>query len=250
MCKPSSEIDNDQKDELMLTEIRDMLLEFLATCITGGVPLEIAEIRAPDILAKVKQHKTSQFRRALEQSRKGEPLDLSAEDFELFSAIQTDGTIKSQQEELDRPELREKILAIEKGETCDTLENRLCDARTPRPDACVQCKTNQLRALIPDIEQIECAFEDWDDTTLPHPASHCLKREGVDCANVPDDVEACPDFMSKQDWGIEEAKKQEKERIIKDIEEHSAVEQLPLRDGGVMIRTIPEDYWQSLKKEK
>lgn len=39
-----------------------------------------------------------------------------------------------------------------------------------------------------------CRFEDWDDTTLPRPVCHCLKREGVDCANVPDDVESCPDY--------------------------------------------------------
>ena len=48
-------------------------------------------------------------------------------------------------------------------------------------------------------DKIECAFEDWDDTTLPHPVCHCLKREGIDCAIVPDGVEACPDFMSKKD---------------------------------------------------
>ncbi len=46
-------------------------------------------------------------------------------------------------------------------------------------------------------EQITCRYEDWDDTTLPHPTCHCLKREGVDCANVPDDVAQCPDFKGK-----------------------------------------------------
>lgn len=46
-------------------------------------------------LAKVKQYKANCFRRALEQSRKGEPLELSEEDFELFSAIQNDGIAKA-----------------------------------------------------------------------------------------------------------------------------------------------------------
>ncbi len=54
-------------------------------------------------LAKAKQHQYNIFKRALEQSRKGEPLDLSEEDFELFSAIQTDGIIKAHQKRLDRP---------------------------------------------------------------------------------------------------------------------------------------------------
>ncbi len=72
----------------------------------------------------------------------------------------------------------------------------------------------QILALFPDIEKVECAFEDWDDTTLPRPICHCLKRDGIDCANVPDDVKACPDFMTKEDWGIEEAKREERERII------------------------------------
>ncbi len=40
-----------------------------------------------------------------------------------------------------------------------------------------------------------CDYEDWDDTTWPRPTCHCLKREDMDCANVPDDVAACPDFM-------------------------------------------------------
>lgn len=44
---------------------------------------------------------------------------------------------------------------------------------------------------------IECAYEDWDDTVLPHPICHCLKREGIDCANVPNDVVQCPDFVPK-----------------------------------------------------
>ena len=43
---------------------------------------------------------------------------------------------------------------------------------------------------------------------------------------------------------------EEHQRIIKGVEEHSTVEQLPLRDGGVLIRTIPEDSWQSLKERK
>ena len=46
-----------------------------------------------------------------------------------------------------------------------------------------------------------CEFEDWDDTTLPHPVCHCSKREGVDCANVPDDVEQCPDYKPKTGTG-------------------------------------------------
>ncbi len=52
-------------------------------------------------LAKVKQHKNDSFRKALEQSRKGEPLDLSEEEFELFSAIQNDGIAKAYQKRLD-----------------------------------------------------------------------------------------------------------------------------------------------------
>ncbi len=43
----------------------------------------------------------------------------------------------------------------------------------------------------------ECKYEDWDDTTLPHPVCHCIKRKGVDCANAPDDVEQCPDYETK-----------------------------------------------------
>ncbi len=49
------------------------------------------------------------FKKALEQSRKHEPLDLSEEEFGLYSAIQADGVLKAQGKKLDRPELREKI---------------------------------------------------------------------------------------------------------------------------------------------
>ena len=52
----------------------------------------------------------------------------------------------------------------------------------------------ELRQLFPQPKQVECKYEDWDDTTLPHPVCHCLKREGIDCANVPDDVASCPDY--------------------------------------------------------
>ena len=43
----------------------------------------------------------------------------------------------------------------------------------------------------------QCKYEDWDDTTLPQPVCNCLKREGVECLNVPDDVEQCPDYKPK-----------------------------------------------------
>jgi len=42
-----------------------------------------------------------------------------------------------------------------------------------------------------------CKFADWDDTTFPRPVCHCLKREDIDCANDPNDVEACPDFKPR-----------------------------------------------------
>jgi len=42
-------------------------------------------------------HTLKRFKKALEQSRKGEPLDLSEEEFELFSAIQNDGVTKNNQ---------------------------------------------------------------------------------------------------------------------------------------------------------
>lgn len=44
------------------------------------------------------------------------------------------------------------------------------------------------------LGSIACKYEDWDDTTFPRPTCHCMKREGVDCANVPYDVDSCPDF--------------------------------------------------------
>ena len=47
-------------------------------------------------LALSQKHQIDRFRRALEQSRKGEPPDLSEEDFALFSDIQTEGIIKAQ----------------------------------------------------------------------------------------------------------------------------------------------------------
>ncbi len=42
-------------------------------------------------------------------------------------------------------------------------------------------------------ERIVCEYEDWDDTTYPHPTCHCLKHENMDCANG-EDIERCPDF--------------------------------------------------------
>ena len=53
--------------------------------------------------SQVQKHQTDRFRKALEQSRKNEPLDLSEEEFELFSAIQTEGIIKAYQAR-SRPE--------------------------------------------------------------------------------------------------------------------------------------------------
>jgi hypothetical protein len=47
------------------------------------------------------------------------------------------------------------------------------------------------------MTKVECKYEDWDDTTLPRPVCHCLKYDDVDCGNVPDDVEACPDYEPK-----------------------------------------------------
>ncbi len=67
-------------------------------------------------------------------------------------------------------------------------EKRGCQACGGFADALIEagyCKPDQ---------KISCKYEDWDDTTLPHPVCHCVKREGVDCANVPDDVASCPDF--------------------------------------------------------
>ena len=43
---------------------------------------------------------------------------------------------------------------------------------------------------------------------------------------------------------IAEARKE----LIKEIEKNSAVEKLPYRDGGLSIRTIPEDTWQALNE--
>lgn len=43
---------------------------------------------------------------------------------------------------------------------------------------------------------IACKYEDWDDTTNPR-LCQCSKYEGVDCANVPDDVASCPDFEAE-----------------------------------------------------
>ena len=46
--------------------------------------------------------------------------------------------------------------------------------------------------------RIECLFEDWDDTTFPRPTCHCRAGDdNVDCANVPDDVESCPNYKQK-----------------------------------------------------
>ena len=46
------------------------------------------------------------------------------------------------------------------------------------------------------MNRIECRFEDWDDTVLPRPVCHCMKREGVDCANG-SYVKWCPDYEPK-----------------------------------------------------
>ncbi len=56
-----------------------------------------------------KKDRLSQFKEALEQSRKGEPLNLSEEAFELFSAIENNAVSKAYKDRLDRPELREKL---------------------------------------------------------------------------------------------------------------------------------------------
>ncbi len=42
-------------------------------------------------------------------------------------------------------------------------------------------------------DKIACKYQDWDDTTYPHPVCHCLFRENMDCVNG-DDVEKYPDF--------------------------------------------------------
>ena len=68
------------------------------------------------------------FRRALEQSRKGESLDLSEEDFELFSAIQNDGIIKVQQKKLDTVEVRRKVKDRLSGYGCpDSCLDNECE---------------------------------------------------------------------------------------------------------------------------
>ena len=99
-------------------------------------------------LFKSQQHRTNQFGKALEQARKGEPLDLSEEGFELFSAIQNDGTEKAYLKRLDRPELRDiekilidNLLCTVAGQGLAVYE---CDAKKVSP---------QILALIPDIEE-------------------------------------------------------------------------------------------------
>ena len=67
------------------------------------------------------------------------------------------------------------------GEYCSNVPSISCSWQEPQPDQ----------------DKIECKFEDWDDTVLPRPACHCMKRKDVDCANVPDDVESCPDYEPK-----------------------------------------------------
>ena len=54
---------------------------------------------------------------------------------------------------------------------------------------------------MPYIRVIQCKFEDWNDTTLPYPSCDCLKREGIKCANVQNDVESCPDYEPENEQG-------------------------------------------------
>lgn len=172
-----------------------------------------------------------------------------------------------EQKRLDRPD-REKIARMlyfnfEEYDEGTIAEVSWTTAPQARRDAWLD-KADQVLARIPDIEKVECAFEDWDDTTLPHPVCHCLKREGVDCANVPDDVEACPDFVSKQDWLIEETKKQNTEQIdAMLVEARRTAKKQERIDIANQIRTILSEnqtwatlekalanFWQALKEEK
>ena len=40
------------------------------------------------------------------------------------------------------------------------------------------------------------------------------------------------------------------ERIIKEVEENSATEKMAYRDGGQIIRTIPDATWQVIKRQR
>ncbi len=87
------------------------------------------------------------FRKALEQSRKGEPLDLSEEGFELFSAIQADGVLKAQ---VEMPELREKL--IEWIASYKDVAERNALAETPKESAENLVKTF-IEPLIKDARE-------------------------------------------------------------------------------------------------
>ena len=50
-----------------------------------------------------------------------------------------------------------------------------------------------LSTLNAKTKKVFCKYENWDDTTNPR-LCRCNKYEGVDCANVPDDVTNCPDY--------------------------------------------------------
>jgi len=62
---------------------------------------------------------------------------------------------------------------------------------------------------------------------------------------IKDDADRCAGY--KDGW-IEEAKKEERERIIKEIEEHLSIQ---TDDNGIFISGyIAGEKWQALKKDK
>ncbi len=153
---------------------------------------------------------TKSFKKALEQSRKEEPLDLSEEDFELFSAIQTDGIIKAHQKRLDRPELREE--ADSRLRKIDWFQSKwLSFDRKDR-----HFIIDQILALfIPDIEEPEWA--------------------GARHLNLDSELEEAKRISFEDGYTkgqqhsigtdtklVEEAKKQERERIMLLADELSA----------------------------
>jgi len=62
-----------------------------------------------------------------------------------------------------------------------------------------ECGGKLIQAVIvkENAQVVPCKYEDWDDTTNPQ-LCQCNKYEGVDCANVPDDVSSCPDYESQE----------------------------------------------------
>jgi hypothetical protein len=50
-----------------------------------------------------------------------------------------------------------------------------------------------LSTLNAKTKKVFCKYEDWDDSINPR-LCRCSKYEGVDCANVPNDVTNCPDY--------------------------------------------------------